>query len=414
GHRAHGLAAGRRRNDHHHGDHDGDADDGFDHHGGSSRRLLPDDGNRHHDPNADVGLGRRPARGRGARRRRLAVEWSDLGSGLECRRAGSPGRDQGFPEPRRNSDQAGTPRAGAARPRQPRLSRPGCRRSAQQHASVRPRRDVGAQDWDDRARALRLRDHHPRSAQAAHGRDHRRPGPRHRSGRGRDSTRERARPPVPRSRQAVNGGKTRSGLVRYRPAPPNEGFGGERRKIPARGAPDEHERRSQWNGRRAFVTAIRTIAAAQQASPARAAASGASAADATQQLYERHQRRILAYCVSRLRDRQEAEDAVQNTFVYAFKLLERGVVPHAELPWLFTIAHNVCRSRKRALWRRGRVEASTDLDAYQDVFSAPDRAEADDLAGLSGALASMPETQRRALLLREWQGLSYAEIAATL
>src|SRR5581483_5666909 len=125
--------------------------------------------------------------------------------------------------------------------------------------------------------------------------------------------------------------------------------------------------------RRAFVTAIRTIAAAQQASPARAAASGASAADATQQLYERHQRRILAYCVSRLRDRQEAEDAVQNTFVYAFKLLERGVVPHAELPWLFTIAHNVCRSRKRALWRRGRVEASTDLDAYQEVFSAPGR-----------------------------------------
>ena len=162
------------------------------------------------------------------------------------------------------------------------------------------------------------------------------------------------------------------------------------------------------------MTAIRTIAAAQQASPARAPASGATAADATQQLYERHQRRILAYCVSRLRDRQDAEDAVQNTFVYAFKLLERGVVPHAELPWLFTIAHNVCRSRRRALWRRGRVETSTDLDALQDVGGAPSSGAADDLVGLSGALAAMPDTQRRALVLREWQGLSYAEIAATL
>ncbi|HLX21246.1 MAG TPA: sigma-70 family RNA polymerase sigma factor [Gaiellaceae bacterium] len=139
-----------------------------------------------------------------------------------------------------------------------------------------------------------------------------------------------------------------------------------------------------------------------------------AAADATTRLYERHHLRILAYCVNQLRDRQEAEDAVQNTFVYAFKLLEQGVVPNAELPWLFTIAHNACRSRRRTLRRRGRVETTADLDALQDVISTPANAAADDLAGLSDALASMPETQRRALLLREWRGLSYAEIGASL
>jgi RNA polymerase sigma factor (sigma-70 family) len=144
------------------------------------------------------------------------------------------------------------------------------------------------------------------------------------------------------------------------------------------------------------------------------AAAAASAVAATQRLYERHQRRILAYCMSRLRNIQESEDAVQNTFVYAFKLLERGVVPEAELPWLFTIAHNVCRSRRRALWRRGRLETPTSLDAFEDVIGSPDNGAGHGLTGLSEALASIPETQRRALLLREWHGLSYAEIGATL
>jgi RNA polymerase sigma factor (sigma-70 family) len=147
---------------------------------------------------------------------------------------------------------------------------------------------------------------------------------------------------------------------------------------------------------------------------ARGRGSGTGAAEATRDLYERYERRILAFCMSRLRNRQEAEDALQNTFVYAYKLLERGVVPDAELPWLFTIAHNVCRSRRRALWRRGHVEVPTDLDALQDVVGAPSGAGGESVAALSGALASMPETQRRALLLREWQGLSYAEIGARL
>jgi len=141
---------------------------------------------------------------------------------------------------------------------------------------------------------------------------------------------------------------------------------------------------------------------------------GNRCADATRLLYERHGQRIFGFCLSRLRDRQEAEDAVQNTFIYAFRLLERGVVPDAELPWLFTIARNVCRSRRRSLWRRGRVETATDLDAMQDALSAPVTSAPDELYGLSDALAAMPETQRRALLLREWQGLSYAEIGQTL
>jgi len=137
------------------------------------------------------------------------------------------------------------------------------------------------------------------------------------------------------------------------------------------------------------------------------------AADATRHLFETHRQRIFGFCLSQLGNHHDAEDAVQTTFLYAFGCLERGVVPEAELAWLFKIALNVCRTRRRSLGRRRRVEAPTDFDSCEYAFAAPERGD-DQLLGLSGALAAMPVNQRNALLLREWQGLSYAEIADRL
>src|ERR671934_1720074 len=130
-------------------------------------------------------------------------------------------------------------------------------------------------------------------------------------------------------------------------------------------------------------------------------------------LYERYASRIFGYCLHRLGSREEAEDAVQTTFLNAFRSLSRGVVPESESAWLFKIADNVCLSRHRASFRRRRVEAPADLRAVEETVAAPARTD-DELIPLEGALADMPETQRRALLLREWQGLSYREIAAKL
>jgi RNA polymerase sigma-70 factor (ECF subfamily) len=136
-------------------------------------------------------------------------------------------------------------------------------------------------------------------------------------------------------------------------------------------------------------------------------------ADETQTLYERHGSRIFAFCLSRLGTREEAEDATQTTFLNAFRSLRGGLVPAFELAWLFRIADNVCRDRRKAAWRRNRLEAAHDLAELQDVLAAPERG-SEGLDGLGDALASMPERQRRAILLREWQGLSYGEIAAEL
>ena len=130
-------------------------------------------------------------------------------------------------------------------------------------------------------------------------------------------------------------------------------------------------------------------------------------------LYEEYSGRIFGFCLRRLPNREEAEDAVQHTFMNAFRGLQRGVVPRSESAWLFKIAENVCLERQRSAWRRGRLELVQDPDDMASLAAAPIGSH-DELAGLAEALAELPPNQQRAILLREWQGLSYKEIAEQL
>jgi RNA polymerase sigma-70 factor (ECF subfamily) len=130
-------------------------------------------------------------------------------------------------------------------------------------------------------------------------------------------------------------------------------------------------------------------------------------------LFEAYSGRIYGYCLRRLPSREEAEDAVQQTFMNAYRGLRKGVVPRSEAAWLFKIAENVCRERRRSAWRRNRLEVVQDPDGMAGLAVAPERTH-DELAGLADALAALPPNQQRAILMREWQGLSYREIAAQL
>jgi len=134
-------------------------------------------------------------------------------------------------------------------------------------------------------------------------------------------------------------------------------------------------------------------------------------ADALTGLYERHADRVFQYCLNWLRSREEAEDAAQTTFLYAYRGLDRGVVPTHERPWLLSIARNVCLSRTDAARRRA-VEVAQDPHTLEEIIAAP--APSNELDGLTDALAALTEQQRHAILLREWHGLSYSEIAERL
>jgi RNA polymerase sigma factor (sigma-70 family) len=141
--------------------------------------------------------------------------------------------------------------------------------------------------------------------------------------------------------------------------------------------------------------------------------SDAPEAAAAGDLYERYSGQIYGYCLHQLGSREEAEDAVQTTFMNAFRGLQRGIVPELESAWLFKIAHNVCLSRRRSSWRRGRVEAPNNFEVLQEIVPGREQG-ADELIRLQDVLEQMPENQRRAILLREWQGLTYREISTEL
>ena len=134
----------------------------------------------------------------------------------------------------------------------------------------------------------------------------------------------------------------------------------------------------------------------------------------TRRLYEQHGQRVLTFCLSRLGDREEAQDAAQTTFVYVLRALERGVVPRHELAWLLKIAENVCHSSRRSLGRRLAATSSADVTELEAAAESLSPEAAEQLHDLREALELLPENQRRAVLLREWQGLSYAEIADEL
>ena len=138
-----------------------------------------------------------------------------------------------------------------------------------------------------------------------------------------------------------------------------------------------------------------------------------TAASPAARLFEEYGRQLYRFCLGRMRSREEAEDAVQSTFLRAHKALERGVVPEYEAAWLYKIAHNVCLTRRSVLARHGETIPLYDRDDLEVAVAAPE-GRSDELWGLPDALAALSPRVRQAILLREWQGLSYAEIAAAM
>jgi RNA polymerase sigma factor (sigma-70 family) len=130
-------------------------------------------------------------------------------------------------------------------------------------------------------------------------------------------------------------------------------------------------------------------------------------------LFERNASRVYGFCLSRLRRREDAEDALQTTFLHAFRSLRRGVVPLVESAWLLGIARNVCLERWEAAGKRSRVETSWDPGALDRTAPALNE-RTEDVLDLEDALTRLPAQQRRAVVLRDWRGLSYEEVAAEL
>jgi len=131
------------------------------------------------------------------------------------------------------------------------------------------------------------------------------------------------------------------------------------------------------------------------------------------QLHAEYASRLLAYAMSMLRNREDAEDAVQTTFLNVYNSIRDGRMPRQEASWMFRITRNVCLNRIRTHQRKpaGTLEGM-DVAALHGLEEQVDQHV--HVAVLRSALERLPEQQRKAIVLRELQGASYAEIASAL
>jgi RNA polymerase sigma factor (sigma-70 family) len=127
-------------------------------------------------------------------------------------------------------------------------------------------------------------------------------------------------------------------------------------------------------------------------------------------LYRLYAKDVYRYALALLRNPADAEDVTQTTFMNAYRALRRGDEPIKPHNWLITIAHNAARSRFTHLNGRPR---EVPLDDHIERLARPVE-EQPDVRVVLDALALLPFNQRAALVMRELEDRSYAEIASTL
>jgi RNA polymerase sigma-70 factor (ECF subfamily) len=133
-------------------------------------------------------------------------------------------------------------------------------------------------------------------------------------------------------------------------------------------------------------------------------------------LLRRHASRLLTFIHRMIGDPHRAEELFQEVFLAVWTGRRRYQYPRPFRPWLFGIAMNKCRADFR---RRG--PPAVELDEQADLVpvgagrTPPEAAIAAETANLvAAAVATLPPGQRSVLVMRIWNGLSYAEIAEAM
>ncbi|WP_199441352.1 RNA polymerase sigma factor [Umezawaea beigongshangensis] len=135
-------------------------------------------------------------------------------------------------------------------------------------------------------------------------------------------------------------------------------------------------------------------------------------------LFDRHAKAVYNHCFRLTASWASAEDHLQNTFLTAWRKRDRLRLEHdSALPWLLAVATNVVRSDRRTVARRLRLFQRAPAEA-----AVPDHADhvadrVDDQRRMTALLAAvnrLPRSEREALAMCVWSGVSYRDAAAVL
>jgi RNA polymerase sigma-70 factor (ECF subfamily) len=145
--------------------------------------------------------------------------------------------------------------------------------------------------------------------------------------------------------------------------------------------------------------------------------SRAGDAEAFAALFERHARTIYNYCFRRVGDWSAAEDLLSIVFLEAWRRHAKRLPPGKVLPWLYGIATNVVRNRRRSERRYRAALARVPAARPEPAFDDDAAARIDDehrVREALAALAGLRPRERDVFLLCAWAGLSYEDAAFAL
>ena len=118
---------------------------------------------------------------------------------------------------------------------------------------------------------------------------------------------------------------------------------------------------------------------------------------------------LLRMCIMYLRDEELAKDAVQETFINAYRNLDKFRAESSEKTWLTRIAINCCKNIYRTRWFR-HVDRSVTLDKLSGRQSPADKEDGE----ITEEIMNLPIKLREVALLCLLQGMTYDEAADTL
>lgn len=125
-----------------------------------------------------------------------------------------------------------------------------------------------------------------------------------------------------------------------------------------------------------------------------------------------HERAIMRYLLRATRDRDDALDLFQETWLRAYRAWGQVETAEGVRPWVFRIATNLCLNRRRDSMRRARLMAADEF--IDGAGNATSQSRPDGVIHLRSAIARLPRKQREALMMRKFGGLDYDEIATAL
>jgi RNA polymerase sigma-70 factor (ECF subfamily) len=146
--------------------------------------------------------------------------------------------------------------------------------------------------------------------------------------------------------------------------------------------------------------------------------------DAFEILYRRYEKPVLDLIYRMVIDASAAESLCQEAFYRVVKSRKRYQATAQFKTWLFQIAINLCRDRMRKMKHRSHLSLNAPIRSqndggieFQDRLSDPSPGAAANLESaqleslIKAAIASLPEEEHLVVVMKEYQGMPYSEIA---